>query len=358
MTFSSPPAGSRAPLIPVLVVVGVGLIGGSFAAALRQAGQVGKVIGVGRQPASLERALALGLIDEALPLAEAVAHADLVLLSVPVGATESTLAALLPHLPEHAIVTDVGSTKRDVIAAAQAAMGTRINQFVPGHPIAGSEQSGPEAAQEALYAGRDVILTPLPENSRADVEFVQLAWERCGAVVRLMTPDVHDRALASVSHVPHLLAFAYMGQVIGAPDAPLRLDLAGSGFRDFSRIAGGSPDMWRDIFLANRDVLLDEVAGVRGMLDMFERSIRHGDTEQLGMLLTAISSVRRNWGDAREAKERLAADVTSVSRAAAASAGLASSAASTGPASSGAVLGASVSPTAPSLAPSSDPSVS
>jgi prephenate dehydrogenase len=301
MTLSSSPAAPGAPLVPVLVVVGVGLIGGSFAAALRQVGQVGKVIGVGRQVASLERARDLGLIDEFLPLDQAVAQADLVLLSVPVGATEATLAALLPHLPEHAVVTDVGSTKRDVVAAAQAAMGDRINQFVPGHPIAGSEQSGPDAAQTGLYQGRDVILTPLPQNTRADVEFVQLAWELCGAEVRLMTPALHDRALASVSHVPHLLAFAYMGQVIGAPDTALRLDLAGSGFRDFTRIAGGSPDMWRDIFLANHDVLLDEVAQVRGMLDMFERAIRHGDTEQLTVLLQAISSVRRNWGEAHAA---------------------------------------------------------
>lgn len=301
MTLPTPSTAPGAPLVPVLVVVGVGLIGGSFAAALRQVGQVGKVIGVGRQVASLERARDLGLIDDFLPLEHAVAQADLVLLSVPVGATEATLAALLPHLPEHAVVTDVGSTKRDVIAAARAAMGDRINQFVPGHPIAGSEQSGPDAAQAGLYQGRDVILTPLLQNTRADVEFVQLAWELCGADVRLMTPELHDRALASVSHVPHLLAFAYMGQVIGAPDTALRLDLAGSGFRDFTRIAGGSPDMWRDIFLANSDVLLDEVAQVRGMLDMFERAIRHGDTEQLTMLLQAISSVRRNWGEAHAA---------------------------------------------------------
>lgn len=293
----TPQAAPAPALIPVLVVVGVGLMGGSFAAALRAAGQVGKVIGVGRNAATLARARELGLIDEALPLAAAVAQADMVLLSVPVGATQATLQAMMPHLPEHTIVSDVGSTKRNVVAAAQAAMGERINQFVPAHPIAGSERSGPDAALPGLYVGRTVIITPLEQNSGADIDFVRMAWEYCGAKVQRMTPAVHDTVLASVSHVPHLLAFAYMGQVIGAPDAALRLGLAGSGFRDFTRIAGGSADMWRDIFLANPDSILSEIAGVRAMLEVFERAIRHEDVEQLDAMLKTISQVRRNWGE-------------------------------------------------------------
>lgn len=297
MTAEIPPP-AQAPLIPVLVIVGVGLMGGSFAAALRAAGQVGKVIGVGRNPAALARAVQLGLIDEALPLAEAVARADMVLLSVPVGATESALRAMLPHLPEHTIVSDVGSTKRNVVTAARAAMGERVNQFVPAHPIAGSERSGPDAALPGLYVGRTVIITPLEQNSGADVDFVRMAWEACGAKVQRMTPQAHDTVLASVSHVPHLLSFAYMGQVMGAADAPVRLGLAGSGFRDFTRIAGGSPDMWRDIFLANPDAVLSEIAGVRAMLDVFERAIRHEDVEQLDAMLKTISQVRRKWGEA------------------------------------------------------------
>lgn len=292
-------AAGPGPLIPVLVIVGVGLMGGSFAAALRMAGQVGKVIGVGRNVPALERARELGLIDEVGTLDSAVPGADLVMLSVPVGATESTLRAMLPHLDEHTIVSDVGSTKADVVAAARRAMGARINQFVPGHPIAGSERSGPDAALADLYVGRTIILTPLAENSGADVDFMRLAWEACQGKVRAMSIDSHDVALASVSHVPHLLSFAYLGQVMGAPDAALRLELAGSGFRDFTRIAGGSPDMWRDIFVANSDAILGEIAQVRAMLDVFERAIGHQDLEQLDVMLTTISQVRRRWGEQR-----------------------------------------------------------
>jgi prephenate dehydrogenase len=176
-------------------------------------------------------------------------------------------------------------------------MGERVNQFVPAHPIAGSERSGPDAAFPGLYAGRTVIVTPLEQNSGADVDFVRLVWEACGANVRRMTPDAHDTVLASVSHVPHLLSFAYMGQVMGAADAAVRLELAGSGFRDFTRIAGGSADMWRDIFLANPDAVLSEIAGVRAMLEVFERAIRHEDVEQLDAMLQTISQVRRKWGE-------------------------------------------------------------
>lgn len=286
--------GSSRPRVPVLAVVGVGLIGGSFAAALRRAGQVGEVWGVGRRTASLDEARELGLIDRAASLQEA-ARADLVLMAVPVGATRSTLDALAPHLGPHTVVTDAGSTKMDVIAAAREALGARIGQFVPGHPIAGSERSGPAAAFAELYHGRTVILTPLDENPPAAVELVRQAWTACGAELRTMRPSEHDTVLASVSHVPHLLAFAYMAQVLGAADARLRLDLAGSGFRDFTRIAGGSPDMWRDIFLANRDAMMRETAAVRRALDEFELTMRQGDAAGLQAMLETVSQARRTW---------------------------------------------------------------
>ncbi|WP_345249196.1 prephenate dehydrogenase [Pigmentiphaga soli] len=292
--------------MPVLAVAGVGLIGGSFAAALRRAGAVGRVLGVGRRPETLARARELGLIDEAVSAAEAAARADLLLLSVPVGATGQMLEALAPHLRADAIVTDAGSTKQDVVAAARAALGARIGQFVPGHPIAGSERSGPDAAHATLYDRRTVILTPLPENQAAQVARVRDAWQACGALVRQMPADTHDTALGSVSHLPHLLAFAYMAQVAGAADAALRLDLAGSGFRDFTRIAGGSPDMWRDIFLANRRAVLDEAAQVRRTLEAFETAIREGDADILGALIRAASQARHRW----EAGLRGAADST------------------------------------------------
>ncbi|KRC76389.1 bifunctional prephenate dehydrogenase/3-phosphoshikimate 1-carboxyvinyltransferase [compost metagenome] len=287
--------GAAGPLIPVLAVVGVGLIGGSFAAALRQAGQVGRVLGVGRNAQSLARAVELGLIDEAVAAEDAAARADLVLLATPVGGLKDVLSLMLPRLAEGTVLTDAGSTKAEVVEAARAALGDRIGQFVPGHPIAGAERTGPEAADAGLYRKRAVILTPLPENSAGSLDLVRRAWQACGADVFDMDADAHDRVLASVSHLPHLLSAVYMEQVATAADAHTRLDLAGSGFRDFTRIAAGSPEMWRDIFLSNRDAMLAELAGVRGVLDRAERAIADGDGEALLTLLDTAARARRNW---------------------------------------------------------------
>ncbi|WP_313622430.1 prephenate dehydrogenase/arogenate dehydrogenase family protein [Achromobacter sp.] len=287
--------GAAGPLIPVLAVVGVGLIGGSFAAALRQAGQVGRVLGVGRNAQSLARAVELGLIDEAVPAEEAARRADLILLSTPVGGLKAVLSQMLPHLADTAVLTDAGSTKVEVVQAARDALGDRIGQFVPGHPIAGAERTGPDAADASLYRKRAVILTPLPENSAYSRELVSQAWLACGADVLDMDADAHDRVLASVSHLPHLLSSVYMEQVATADDANTRLELAGSGFRDFTRIAAGSPEMWRDIFLSNRDAMLAELAAVRGVLDRAERAIADGDGEALLTLLDTAARARRNW---------------------------------------------------------------
>ncbi len=287
--------GAAGPLIPVLAVVGVGLIGGSFAAALRQAGQVGKVLGVGRNAQSLERAVALGLIDEAVPAEAAAAQADLIMLATPVGGLTNVLSQMRPHLAPNTILTDGGSTKAEVVDAAREALGDRIGQFVPGHPIAGAERTGPEAADASLYRGRTVILTPVPENHAAALTLVRRAWQACGADVIDMEAGAHDRVLASVSHLPHLLSAVYMEQVATAADAQTRLDLAGSGFRDFTRIAAGSPEMWRDIFLSNRDAMLAELAAVRGVLDRAERAIADGDGEALLTLLDTAARARRGW---------------------------------------------------------------
>lgn len=283
------------PLIPVLAVVGVGLIGGSAALALRQAGRVGRVLGVGRNAQSLARAQALGLIDAPATLEEAAAQADVVLLATPVGGLGAVLAQLRPHLRPSTLLTDAGSTKADVIAAARAALGDCIGQFVPGHPIAGAERSGPEAADAALYRNRTVILTPLPENAPAGVACVRDLWQACGAHVIDMDAGAHDRVLASVSHMPHLLAAAYMAQVAAADDAAARLALAGTGFRDFTRIAAGSPEMWRDIFLSNRVALRAELAAVRAVLDQAERAMSDGDGDALQALLARAAQARRNW---------------------------------------------------------------
>lgn len=286
---------TAAPLIPVLAVVGVGLIGGSFIAALRRAGQVGHVIGVGRSADALARAQALGLIDESASLADAAARADLILLATPVGALPAILATMAPHLRPATIVTDAGSTKQDVVAAARQGLGTRIDQFVPAHPIAGSDQHGPDAANASLYQSRTVVVAPLAENRAADVAFVERAWSLCGATVVRMTAEAHDAVFASVSHLPHLLAFAYVNQVAAAPDAAMRLALAGTGFRDFTRIAGSSPEMWRDIFLSNRQALLSELAQVQAMLDRYRDALLAEDATRLDTLLDDAASTRRGW---------------------------------------------------------------
>ncbi|MDQ1759042.1 prephenate dehydrogenase/arogenate dehydrogenase family protein [Achromobacter aegrifaciens] len=287
--------GAAGPLIPVLAVVGVGLIGGSFAAALRRAGQVGRVLGVGRNAQSLARAVELGLIDEAASAEDAATCADLILLATPVGGLGDVLSRMRAHLRPDTVLTDGGSTKAEVVEAARAALGDRIAQFVPGHPIAGAERTGPEAADADLYRKRTVILTPLAENGAASLELVRRAWQACGADVIDMDADAHDRVLASVSHLPHLLSAVYMEQVAEATDASTRLALAGSGFRDFTRIAAGSPEMWRDIFLSNRDAMLAELADVRTVLDRAERAIADGDGAALLTLLDTAARARRNW---------------------------------------------------------------
>lgn len=286
----------RQPMVSVVAVVGVGLIGGSFAAALRRAGAAQTILGAGRRPSTLARAKDLGLIDEAVTLEEAAARADLILLSVPVGATESVLAAMVPHLRPQTLLTDAGSTKADVVQAARAALGEHIGQFVPGHPIAGAEATGPDSARPDLYQGRVVVLTPLPENSESQRHLLRRAWEACGARVVSMQPDAHDAALASVSHMPHFLASVFMSQVAADADSDQRMALAGTGFRDFTRIAAGSPEMWRDIFLANRKAVLDELAQFRAALDRAEQSLRDEDGQGLYDFLERAALARRLWG--------------------------------------------------------------
>ena len=281
---------------PVLAVVGVGLIGGSFAAALRRAGAVSRILGVGRNRKSLQQAIELGLIDAEASLEEAAREADIILLALPVGTTQSVLDALRPGLRDHTLITDAGSTKLSVVQAARAALGGRIGQFVPGHPIAGAETSGPAAAMDDLYQGRTVILTPLDENSAEARLRITRLWEACGARVIVMEPDTHDIVLASVSHVPHFLSSVFMWQVASAENSDLRMELAGSGFRDFTRIAAGSPEMWRDIFLSNRDAILSEISEVRKALDRAEQALQAGDEARLHDFLERAALARRFWG--------------------------------------------------------------
>jgi prephenate dehydrogenase len=283
-------------MIKHLVVVGVGLIGGSFALDLKQKGLVERVTGVGRSRANLETALQMGVIDAiGDDLATAVASADWVMLAIPVGAMSAIFEELAPVLPPNCIVTDAGSTKQDVIAAARASLGQRIAQFIPGHPIAGAETSGAEAARTGLYADKPLILTPLPENRAADVEAVATLWRACGARVAEMDALLHDQVFAAVSHLPHLLAFALMDELANRPYADIYFRYAGAGLRDATRIAGSHPEMWRDISLANREPLLAELDALVEKLKSVRQLLATQDGSALEHIFARARQARENW---------------------------------------------------------------
>jgi len=288
-----------------VVIVGVGLIGGSFALGLKAAGAASHIAGLGRSKEVLARALELGLIDEACDSPEgALRGADLVLIAAPVAQTAPILASLLPWLAPHTIVTDAGSTKSDVVAAARAVMGERIGQFVPGHPIAGRESNGPDAAIAGLYRGKKTVLTPLPENAQASIDAVARAWKLCGAIIHILTPGEHDKVFAAVSHLPHLLAFALVDDVAAKPHADLLFQYAASGFRDFTRIAGSSPEMWRDISLANRDALLGELDAYLAQLTQIRGRLAASDGAGLEAVYANAQRARCAWIEAIEAAEK------------------------------------------------------
>jgi len=289
-----------APRIDTLVVIGVGLIGGSFALALREAGRVRTVVGIGRGRANLDAALARGLVDRAHLLSSdwtaELAAADVVLVAAPVTQFPVLFAMLAPKLPPRAIVTDAGSTKQNVIAAARAAFGAALPRFVPGHPIAGTEHTGAAAAFATLYRNRNVVLTPLAETDPQALAAVATLWRDCGANVRELDAAAHDRIFAAVSHLPHVLAFALVDLLAQRPDAADIFRYAASGFRDFTRIAAGSPEMWRDIALANSDAVLAALDAYRDELDRIATLLAAGDGAALEAVFARASTARRAWG--------------------------------------------------------------
>ena len=287
-----------------VVIVGVGLIGGSFALGLKAAGAVRSVVGLERSSAALARARELGIIDVACTdPQEALQGADLVLLATPVAQTEAVLRQLAPWLEPHTIVTDAGSTKADVVASARAALGDRIGQFVPGHPIAGRESNGPDAALPDLFRGKKTVLAPLAENPAQLVERVAAAWTLCGAIIHRLSAAEHDRVFAAVSHLPHLLAYALVDDIANKPHADLLFQYAASGFRDFTRIAGSSPEMWRDISLANRDAILGELDAYLAQLSNLRARLAAADGPALEAVYGNAQRARRAWVEAIEAAE-------------------------------------------------------
>lgn len=279
-----------------LGVIGCGLMGGSFALALKRAGLVKRVIGYSKSPSTTERAKKLGVIDDAAESALlAVSGSDIVLLAVPVAATEGTFKAIR-HLVEPGVLfMDVGSTKRDVVDAARRVLKERVAHFVPAHPITGKEVGGVQHADAALYQGRQVILTPLPSNDVALVQRATDVWAAIGCQVMKMTPDNHDAAFAAVSHLPHLLAFAYFSAVARQPAGNDFLALAGPGFRDFTRIAASDPTVWRDILVANREEILKQSLRFRHTLDAIEHVMRSGNGEALEDLIRQSADARASW---------------------------------------------------------------
>jgi prephenate dehydrogenase len=293
------------PLFRKVAIFGVGLIGGSFALALKRAHAVERIVGVSRNPATIARAIELGIVDAGADSAEAaVRDADLVLVAAPVAQTGAILSAIRPFLREDAIVTDAGSTKSDVVAAARAALEERIDRFIPGHPIAGREQNGPDAAIPDLYVGKKVVLAALPENRAEDVARVAAAWQSCGALIHRLSPEEHDRIFAAVSHLPHLLAYALVDDIAAKPHADLLFQYAASGFRDFTRIAGSSPEMWRDITLANRDAMLSELDSYLTQLGKLRALLAAGDGAGLEAVYANAQRARHAWISAIEASEK------------------------------------------------------
>ncbi|OQA34665.1 MAG: bifunctional prephenate dehydrogenase/3-phosphoshikimate 1-carboxyvinyltransferase [Betaproteobacteria bacterium ADurb.Bin341] len=279
-----------------VAIFGAGLIGGSFALALKSARAVDEVVAFGRTPASLQEALELGLIDRAgINPAHEMGDADLVLIATPVAQMPGIMERIAPYLGPQTIVTDGGSTKCDVVAAARAAFGDKIAQFVPAHPIAGAENSGPSAARHDLYQGKKVVVTPLEENDDETLDRVKRAWALCGADIYELTPEYHDRVFAAVSHLPHLLSFALVHDLAVREDSEMFFTFAASGFRDFTRIAASHPEMWRDICLANRAAILQELERYTQELDELRSALLGNDGERLQQVFSLARQVRREW---------------------------------------------------------------
>ena len=279
-----------------LGLIGCGLMGGSFALALKRAGLVRRVVGYSKSPSTTERARALGVIDVEAPSALlAVSGADIVLIAVPVAATESTFKAIKHLVSSDMLIMDVGSTKADILQAASRVLRERVNAFVPAHPIAGKETAGVEHADPELYRGRQVILTPNEHTGAVQLQKAINLWTALGCRVLQMRPEQHDAAYAAVSHLPHLLAFAMMNAVNSQPQAKDYLSLAGPGFRDFTRIAGSDPKVWRDILLSNRDEVLKQSQIFQRNLQALELVISSGNAQALEGLLEQASTSRGQW---------------------------------------------------------------
>ena len=279
-----------------LGLIGCGLMGGSFALALKRAGLVKRVVGYSKSPSTTQKARQMGVIDVEAPSALlAVSGADIVLVAVPVAATEATLKSIRHLVTSQMLVMDVGSTKVDVVDAARRALRDQVGSFVPAHPVTGKEVAGVEHADASLYKGKQLILTPMERTLTVQLKKAEAVWSALGCRVVQMSPESHDAAFAAISHLPHVLAFALMNSIAGQPNGQQFLDLAGPGFRDFSRIAASDPKVWRDICLANKTELLEQSRQYQQALQHFDQLITSGDAQALEQSIAQASTLRADW---------------------------------------------------------------
>ena len=291
-------------MIQRLVILGVGLIGGSLAAALKQAGAVGEVVGWGRREAHLQQALELGVIDRLeMDLGAAVAGADVVVAAFSPAAMPEVFGRLATLLDENSVLTDVGSTKGSVVQAAREAFPQRLDRFVPGHPIAGAERHGVIAARADLYQHHRVLLTPLAETRADAVATIRTMWQACGAEVVEMDVAHHDQVLAATSHLPHLLAYTLVDTLAGIDDSREVFEFAAGGFRDFSRIASSDPALWRDISLANADALLAMIDRFQAELEQVTAALQAGDGDRLEAIFSRARDAREHFVRLSESRQ-------------------------------------------------------
>ena len=281
-----------------VTIVGVGLIGASLGLALKKAGVVTKVLGVGRSKENLDQAQKMGAIDGVVDLVEATKQSDVIVLCMPVAQMRAAFEIIEPHLEPRTMITDAGSTKGDVILAAKEVLGKKVCQFVPAHPIAGGAQHGAGAAKADLFQGKQTIVCPLQENSPEDISLIMDFWESVGSVVKKIGVVQHDAIYAAVSHLPHLLSYALMASVVNSEDADQKLDHVGAGFKDFTRIAASSPEMWRDICLGNRTAILQELDRYLLIVNHMRKLVAEGDGEGLEKLFNKASKARQDLDEA------------------------------------------------------------
>jgi len=278
-------------------IVGVGLIGASFGLALKQAGAVSEIIGVGRSASNLDQAMKMGAIDRIASLEDAVNSSQWLVLCVPVAQMRALFAQIEPYLGSNTLITDAGSTKSDVILAAKETLGKKVCQFIPAHPIAGGAQHGAAAARADLFQGKQTIICQLQENSVTDVALAEQFWATVGSMTKRISAVQHDAIYAAVSHLPHVLSYALMSSVLHSEDAEQKLGHAGAGFRDFTRIAASSPEMWRDICIANKQAILKELDQYLSITQRLREMIAKEDADGLEKVFQKASQARQKWDE-------------------------------------------------------------